>query len=225
MRSIPSNRRVVLVFFVRFVLAVCAFFALYSFLFGLYSSLVSSGAELLLTTSNPNLRRVIFRPELGIVGILFKGSNEAYAIPYNTRFVLMNLVIVLALVVSVPGLRARDAARKSAWAFLITAALHMVEVAVDLGYATTTLPPAAQWVPYSKTATSIMFEISRMYAHMGMYIAPFLIWFGLCHSQILGLPVRTSASAAKKDGLPSSIGRNDPCPCGSGKKYKACCGK
>ena len=22
-----------------------------------------------------------------------------------------------------------------------------------------------------------------------------------------------------------SIGRNDPCPCGSGKKYKNCCGK
>jgi preprotein translocase subunit SecA len=21
------------------------------------------------------------------------------------------------------------------------------------------------------------------------------------------------------------VGRNDPCPCGSGKKYKACCGK
>ena len=27
----------------------------------------------------------------------------------------------------------------------------------------------------------------------------------------------------KKDG--PSIGRNDPCPCGSGKKYKQCCGK
>ena len=26
-----------------------------------------------------------------------------------------------------------------------------------------------------------------------------------------------------KDG--SKVGRNDPCPCGSGKKYKNCCGK
>lgn len=24
---------------------------------------------------------------------------------------------------------------------------------------------------------------------------------------------------------PTKIGRNDPCPCGSGKKYKKCCGK
>lgn len=25
--------------------------------------------------------------------------------------------------------------------------------------------------------------------------------------------------------LPNKIGRNDPCPCGSGKKYKKCCGR
>jgi len=23
----------------------------------------------------------------------------------------------------------------------------------------------------------------------------------------------------------AKVGRNDPCPCGSGKKYKNCCGK
>ena len=30
-----------------------------------------------------------------------------------------------------------------------------------------------------------------------------------------------SAPAKKKD----KVGRNDPCPCGSGRKYKKCCGK
>ena len=25
--------------------------------------------------------------------------------------------------------------------------------------------------------------------------------------------------------IQKKIGRNDPCPCGSGKKYKKCCGK
>ena len=24
--------------------------------------------------------------------------------------------------------------------------------------------------------------------------------------------------------IPAKVGRNDPCPCGSGKKYKKCCG-
>ena len=28
-----------------------------------------------------------------------------------------------------------------------------------------------------------------------------------------------------KDAAGQKIGRNDPCPCGSGKKFKKCCGK
>jgi preprotein translocase subunit SecA len=32
-------------------------------------------------------------------------------------------------------------------------------------------------------------------------------------------PVETIRSEKK------TVGRNDPCPCGSGKKYKKCCGK
>ena len=31
-------------------------------------------------------------------------------------------------------------------------------------------------------------------------------------------------AATDKRALPE-VGRNDPCPCGSGKKYKDCCGK
>ncbi|OGO02154.1 MAG: preprotein translocase subunit SecA [Chloroflexi bacterium RBG_13_53_26] len=37
----------------------------------------------------------------------------------------------------------------------------------------------------------------------------------------------TKAEANKRNAVPANktIGRNDPCPCGSGKKYKKCCGK
>ena len=34
-----------------------------------------------------------------------------------------------------------------------------------------------------------------------------------------------SEAPKKKPKRVSKIGRNDPCPCGSGKKYKQCCGK
>lgn len=34
-----------------------------------------------------------------------------------------------------------------------------------------------------------------------------------------GIPVKSQPISATK------VGRNDPCPCGSGKKYKKCCGK
>ena len=29
----------------------------------------------------------------------------------------------------------------------------------------------------------------------------------------------------KRQAKSKKVGRNDPCPCGSGKKYKQCCGK
>jgi len=35
--------------------------------------------------------------------------------------------------------------------------------------------------------------------------------------ELLGTPEAKAAGA--------KVGRNDPCPCGSGKKYKKCCGK
>nr|WP_053241426.1 SEC-C metal-binding domain-containing protein [Clostridium sp. DMHC 10] len=34
-------------------------------------------------------------------------------------------------------------------------------------------------------------------------------------NEAISMPVRNE----------NKIGRNDPCPCGSGKKYKKCCGK
>lgn len=33
---------------------------------------------------------------------------------------------------------------------------------------------------------------------------------------------RTNGKSVRKD--KHKVGRNDPCPCGSGKKYKKCCG-
>jgi preprotein translocase subunit SecA len=39
----------------------------------------------------------------------------------------------------------------------------------------------------------------------------------------------TEAAAAMEKARPvraaPKVGRNDPCPCGSGKKFKHCCGK
>lgn len=34
---------------------------------------------------------------------------------------------------------------------------------------------------------------------------------------------RTAAAGGKEVLVPGKLGRNDPCPCGSGKKYKKCC--
>lgn len=54
--------------------------------------------------------------------------------------------------------------------------------------------------------------------------APDLIpgWIELLHGWRVAQP--RSAAAAPIAPPPAKIGRNDPCPCGSGRKYKKCCG-
>ncbi|MCX5873963.1 MAG: SEC-C metal-binding domain-containing protein [Deltaproteobacteria bacterium] len=41
------------------------------------------------------------------------------------------------------------------------------------------------------------------------------------HSNLRG----SGSSSTSRHGTTEKIGRNAPCPCGSGKKYKKCCGK
>ena len=42
------------------------------------------------------------------------------------------------------------------------------------------------------------------------------------YEQLLSNPDEVVTGTVVK---PHKIGRNDPCPCGSGKKYKHCCGR
>jgi preprotein translocase subunit SecA len=42
-------------------------------------------------------------------------------------------------------------------------------------------------------------------------------------SKAAGVSARDSKVAARMGG--KKVGRNDPCPCGSGKKFKHCCGR
>jgi preprotein translocase subunit SecA len=52
--------------------------------------------------------------------------------------------------------------------------------------------------------------------------------FASMMSQVAGRPVRAVRTpmmpGAQPGGVAGAVGRNDPCPCGSGKKYKKCCG-
>ena len=44
-------------------------------------------------------------------------------------------------------------------------------------------------------------------------------------SEELRLSILKEIAAAQAEAKPKKVGRNDPCPCGSGKKYKKCCGR
>ncbi|MFC1972418.1 SEC-C metal-binding domain-containing protein, partial [Chloroflexota bacterium] len=59
-------------------------------------------------------------------------------------------------------------------------------------------------------------------------VARTIFHVGITRQEAPAPPVPASIGSSKKQPLKVSgkkIGRNDPCPCGSGKKYKHCCGK
>lgn len=78
------------------------------------------------------------------------------------------------------------------------------------------------------TEVSLAFDRERLYKNMVDAKADWLYnlpeWdeiFTPEHKHELYLEQKKSGTIVK----PKKIGRNDPCPCGSGKKYKYCCGR
>ena len=43
--------------------------------------------------------------------------------------------------------------------------------------------------------------------------------------EVSSIESEAGGSGKSRSAVIEKIGRNDPCPCGSGKKYKKCCGK
>jgi hypothetical protein len=58
-------------------------------------------------------------------------------------------------------------------------------------------------------------------------VAKFYEGLGFKRDFYVGLAEKAIATGGKMEAEPKreKIGRNDPCPCGSGKKYKHCCGR
>jgi len=78
------------------------------------------------------------------------------------------------------------------------------------------------------TVVSLVFDKEKLYKNMGEAKADWLYelpqWdeiFSKERQKELYMEQKKSGTVIKG----AKIGRNDPCPCGSGKKYKKCCGK
>ena len=71
---------------------------------------------------------------------------------------------------------------------------------------------------HSPIKQPIFYGLYYFFDAMGRGFFALLIYFGLI---TFGWP---SAEPAPAGAAPRRVGRNDPCPCGSGRKYKRCCG-
>ncbi len=68
--------------------------------------------------------------------------------------------------------------------------------------------------------------LTRIYKDVSIYLLKAEIRQNLERKEVVKKKITNDGKDAKKVQAKSEkIGRNDPCPCGSGKKYKQCCGK
>ena len=71
------------------------------------------------------------------------------------------------------------------------------------------------------TVVSLAFDKERLYKNMVAAKADWLYELPQWKEIFSEEELKKSTTIRK----PKKIGRNDPCPCGSGKKYKKCCGR
>jgi hypothetical protein len=80
----------------------------------------------------------------------------------------------------------------------------------------------------SDTALSLTVEFEKLYYNMLAAKAPWLYGLEEWDGVLAAEKRHEITKQFKTDHIfhaESKVGRNDPCPCGSGKKYKKCCGK
>ncbi len=78
------------------------------------------------------------------------------------------------------------------------------------------------------TKVSLNYDIEKLYYNMVGANADWLYELPVWDSLLTAEKRKEIFLAQRKSGTihnDSKVGRNDPCPCGSGKKYKQCCGK
>jgi hypothetical protein len=75
---------------------------------------------------------------------------------------------------------------------------------------------------------SLVIDFKKLYWNMLAVPAPWLFelpqWDGILSAEDRK-SIQKDYNRSKTVVNGSKVGRNDPCPCGSGKKYKKCCGK
>lgn len=130
----------------------------------------------------------------------------------TTTAVDSGVPLLIALILATPGLFLIPRVNRLAAGILLMAATHVAFLAVktEVTYLAADHPwagPRALW-----NAADNCFEIT------GKLFLPIVIWL------FLAFPVLFGAGITPPKPL-ERTGRNDPCPCGSGKKFKRCCGR
>ncbi len=143
--------------------------------------------------------------------LLLRSRSPAFEAVVNLRDLTVNQPILWALLLVTPGMHLynRIKALLSGTALLMLTHLAFLVCKIEIILIGAGHAAAGYSLLWSNADN--LFEIS------GKGFFPVVIWLALALPYLLGKIDRRDRVPVKK------IGRNDPCPCGSGKKFKKCC--
>ncbi|MGM0531720.1 MAG: SEC-C metal-binding domain-containing protein [Bacteroidota bacterium] len=87
------------------------------------------------------------------------------------------------------------------------------------------LPESKQEEMLAKMRSALNMDDAEFADFREEVIAPMILRHHKMFPNISRQYLQTSASAAPNEKKYPGTGRNEPCPCNSGKKYKWCCGR
>jgi hypothetical protein len=138
-------------------------------------------------------------------------SFEAWV---DSRLIVANLPLLMTLVLVTPGMRWQ---RRVVRGIIAVAVLFSAHVALLITKVEVVLISAKHPLAGSPALWSMVDDFFEV---VGKTFFPIVIWLALCLPYMLG-----AVDSRKEQALNQpALGRNSPCPCGSGKKYKKCCG-
>ena len=140
-------------------------------------------------------------------------SRPRFEASLSPEAIYSNIVILMALVLPTPGMRVKKRATVVASAIGLLYLSHVAFLVTKVEVTLVTVDHPIAGAAWLWETLDNGFEI------IGKAFFPIFIWLALTLSYMMGLV----------DPLPKTVedrptGRNDPCPCGSGKKFKYCCG-
>ncbi len=131
-----------------------------------------------------------------------------------TRGIGANMVFLLALLLVTPGLRPLNRLVRMVFGAVLLFFTHLFFIITKVEITLLTAShPLGGWENFWRTTDNFL-EVT------GKGFFPIVIWL------LLTLPYMMGVIDRRPEAAPAApVGRNAPCPCGSGKKYKHCCGK
>jgi len=136
-----------------------------------------------------------------------------------------DLILFASLMLATPGWRLRQRLRLlgiglallalAEFAFFMSTVEYSQHRSLPMSTGTVVYPPG-----YSRVKEVVSTWVYYFFQTMGRGLFPLLVYVG-----VIGIAWTSAPRQATQRPVASTPRRNDPCPCGSGKKYKRCCGK